>query len=205
MCAKVLLKRSRAQMQPEHAAHHQQYIDRYLTTGVAKIIGQGRRLLAVCKSGAVIPIRLWVSEGRTRADHFFVGVVRNITQEVQAEQALANQKRILEGFFLSSVSLITVSPTGIILTVNEALCATFGYRREEVVGASVNVLMPVSVAERHDMYLRQYLSTGTKKIIGIGREVTVRESLLCVDRRARLLLCVGPQKGWHHHLVAAVS
>ncbi|MCF8532806.1 MAG: PAS domain S-box protein [Reyranella sp.] len=47
----------------------------------------------------------------------------------------------------------------------------FGYAAEEVSGQNVSLLMPSPYREQHDAYIQRYLSTGERRIIGIGRIV----------------------------------
>lgn len=70
--------------------------------------------------------------------------------------------------------VIVIGPDGVVRSINPAAEAMFGYASEEVVGHSVNMLMPNPYAAAHDGYLRQYQSDGVRRIIGIGREVQGR-------------------------------
>ena len=67
--------------------------------------------------------------------------------------------------------IITIDEMGIVETMNEAAANLFGYALREVIGKNINMLMPQPYKDEHDTYIKNYKSTGVKKIIGIGREV----------------------------------
>lgn len=67
--------------------------------------------------------------------------------------------------------IITIDEHGIMEFVNAASCHIFGYDSSELLGKSINMLMPMPHSHRHDGYMDNYKKTGVKKIIGIGREV----------------------------------
>lgn len=71
-------------------------------------------------------------------------------------------------------AIVVIDRTGAIRSVNQATQRVFGYSASELIGHNVNMLMPEPYAVEHDGYLDNYLTTGTKKIIGIGREVSGR-------------------------------
>ncbi|WP_353481110.1 PAS domain-containing sensor histidine kinase [Haliscomenobacter sp.] len=67
--------------------------------------------------------------------------------------------------------IIIIDDTGIIELVNEAAGRLFGYEELELVGQNINVLMPNPHHDAHDSYIQNYIQTGIRKIIGIGRDV----------------------------------
>lgn len=71
----------------------------------------------------------------------------------------------------SSDAIITIDALGIMQSFNPAAERLFGYRESEVIGRNVKMLMPPHFRSEHDSYVRRYLETGQKRIIGIGRVV----------------------------------
>jgi PAS domain S-box-containing protein len=85
------------------------------------------------------------------------------------------QESKLEAILKTAVAaIVTIDSVGLIDSANPATTSMFGYASDELLGQNVKVLMPEVFASQHDHYLANYLSTGEKKIIGIGREVTAR-------------------------------
>lgn len=70
--------------------------------------------------------------------------------------------------------VILINAQGVILMYNPACERLFGYAPFEVIGRNVKMLMPEPYQSGHDTFLRNYLETGERKIIGIGREVLGR-------------------------------
>jgi len=68
-------------------------------------------------------------------------------------------------------AIITIDAKGIVLSFNPAAEHLFGFTEAEVVGRNVKMLMPPRFRTEHDGYVRRYLDTGEKRIIGIGRVV----------------------------------
>jgi two-component system sensor kinase FixL len=67
--------------------------------------------------------------------------------------------------------IMCIDRRGHVSLYNPACERIFGWAPEEVLGRNVSMLMPKRYAERHDGFIHNYLTTGTARIIGIGREV----------------------------------
>ncbi len=115
-----------AMLMPEpYRSAHQRFVDGYLATGEAKIIGIGRELEARAKDGTVFPIYLAVSEINTEEGTYFAGIIRDLTAEKAAEQALLEQReRLSQVARLSTMGEMTAS---IAHEINQPLTAISMY------------------------------------------------------------------------------
>ncbi|MBI5753391.1 MAG: PAS domain S-box protein [Hydrogenophilales bacterium] len=93
----------------------------------------------------------------------------------QAVEALRESEARLKATLDTVVDgIIAIDERGRIESFNPAAEKIFGYRRDEVLGRNVSMLMPEPDRARHDGYLAHYLGTGDARIIGIGREVVAQ-------------------------------
>jgi PAS domain S-box-containing protein len=93
----------------------------------------------------------------------------------RAQEALREREQRLR-LILDSlvVGVITIDQMGVVQSFNPGAERIFGYGPDEVVGKSVNMLVPEPHRSRYDSYIATYLKTGEAKIIGRDREVEGR-------------------------------
>jgi two-component system sensor kinase FixL len=102
----------------------------------------------------------------------YAKIVSDITERRAAEDAVRAREGHLRSI-LSTVpdAMVVIDDHGSVLSFSAAAERLFGYSAADVVGSNVSRLMPSPDRERHDGYIRRYLETGEKRIIGIGRVV----------------------------------
>ncbi|QDV68794.1 Sensor protein FixL [Rosistilla carotiformis] len=96
-----------------------------------------------------------------------------ISTDIDATHASLEGSEALNQAVVESAvdAIITIDQRGSILSFNPAAERLFGYRAAEAIGRNVKELMPAPYHSQHDRYVDNYVTTGKKKIIGIGREV----------------------------------
>jgi len=102
----------------------------------------------------------------------FGKVLRDVTDQRASERALDASAEHLRSI-LATVpdAMVVIDQRGKILSFSAAAERLFGFLEAEVVGENVRCLMPSPDRERHDGYIERYLTTGERKVIGMGRVV----------------------------------
>ena len=160
-------------LMPEpYCSEHDGYLERYRATGERRIIGIGRDVIGRRRDGSTFPLHLSVGEANVDGERKFTGIIHDLSERTRLEDRLRASEARWRSIVESAVDgIVVIDARGRIESFNPAAERLFGYAEAEVLGKNVNILMPSPYHEEHDGYMSRYLTTGEKRIIGIGREV----------------------------------
>ncbi|MFZ0589158.1 MAG: PAS domain S-box protein, partial [Bryobacteraceae bacterium] len=169
----------------QHVGHRADYFSKPRT----RPMGIGLDLKARRKDGTEFPVEISLSHIETRRGPLAVSLITDITQRKQAEEALASQAEELrctneelresEGTLralLESAAqgVIGVDGQGKMTMVNAMAERLFGYRREELVGQPIEMLLPEGVRHQHVGHRADYFSRPRTRPMGIGLDLKAR-------------------------------
>jgi len=120
------------------------------------------------------PVHVRVTSSLMRLDTVYR---LSIVQDMRGQDAAALAQREGEARFRSVLetiqdAMVVIDARGTIEAFSPSAERMFGYTAQEAIGQNVKILMPSPYQERHDGYLKHYMETGERRIIGIGRVVT---------------------------------
>ncbi len=129
-------------------------------------------------AGVVEGRRRWIAvQGRPSPDRNdsssrLIGITLDVTARRQAEQHLADSQQRLELAVESAPnSIIMTDARGRIVLVNAQTEKLFGYERKELIGQSVEMLVPERFRGRHEGYRHGFMADPQTRPMGAGREL----------------------------------
>jgi len=123
-------------LMPEpYRAAHDGYIQAYMRTGQARIIGIGRDVIARRRDGTVFPASLAVGEVPGSSPPRFIGFIHDITERKAAVDALRRERDRAQSYLdLAQVMLVAIDHGGRIALINRKGCEILGYTETELLG-----------------------------------------------------------------------
>jgi PAS domain S-box-containing protein len=152
-------------MPSPYREEHDGYLARHMSTGEKRIIGIGREGVGLRKDGTSFPMDLSVAEARVGRERIFVGIIRDITERKRTEERF---RLVVESM---PNAVVMVNAEGNIVLVNSQAEKYFGYRREELVGRPVEILVPERFRAKHPGYRASFFASPSARPMGAGRDL----------------------------------
>ncbi len=112
-------------MPPPHNEKHDRYMERYMRTGEARIIGIGREVTGLRKDGTVFPMELAISDVVLPDRRLFTGIVRDISERRTAEKR--ERQRLAEHAHAARLAALGEMASGIAHELNQPLTAIVSF------------------------------------------------------------------------------
>jgi two-component system sensor kinase FixL len=171
-------------LMPEpHHSSHDQYIHNYMRTGVAKIIGIGREVKGKRKDGSIFPCRLSISELQLEDRKLFTGIVHDMTEQKQAEQALKREKERTQNYLdVANTVFVVVDKEERIQLLNRKGCEILNYYEENIIGQNwFDLTIPADQRENVRATFRKMINEQ------ISKSDYFEHDILTKDGRVRLM------------------
>lgn len=79
-----------------HREMHRSYVDRFLETGVPRVIGKARECVVHRRSGESLPVEISYSVSTTQGRIFFTAVIRDISKRKEMEREIRFMERLAD-------------------------------------------------------------------------------------------------------------
>ena len=125
----------------KYKRQHREGIQRFLSTGVARLVGKTAEFEGLRKDGTTRPIEISLSADQDDGAWTFTAIVRETTERRRALEALRESEERYRNLFEDSKDAVMIwTADGKVLGVNQATLDTFGYNTEELIGADISDL-----------------------------------------------------------------
>ena len=144
---------------------HEKHRMQYTQSPKVRSMGVGLELFAVKKDGTQFPVEISLSPLKTNDGMLISSSVRDITERKKSEEKF---RGLLEA---APDAMVIVDENGRILLINRQTETMFGYSRDDLIGKTVEILIPDNFREVHENHRFQYMKMPKVRAMGVGIEL----------------------------------
>ena len=172
-------------MPSPHREQHDGYIQNYLQSGKAKIIGIGREVLGKKKNGEIFPIRLSISEVKLKERRIFTGIVHDLSLQKKIEKDLRAEKERAQRYLdIANTIIVVIGKDGQIQLLNDKGCRMLGLKEEDAIGQN---WFGLAIPDESRQEIKSVFQTLME-----GRQIDYYENNIITHRGERRLIA------WHN-------
>ncbi len=146
-------------------AAHPGHRGSFFATPTARRMGIGRDLYARRKDNSEFPVEIGLNPVETGEGVFVLSAIADITERKQAEEKF---RLVVES---APNAMVMVNQHGEIVLVNSETERCFGYPRADLLGQSIEMLVPTRFRENHPGYRHDYFNHLVTRSMGAGRDL----------------------------------
>jgi PAS domain S-box-containing protein len=160
-----LFGRSVDMLVPDRYRGHHTYRTGFMSEPRKRAMGAGRDLYALHRDGGEVPVEIGLTPIHTPQGSFVLSSIVDITERRRAEE------RFRMAVEASPNAMVMIDSKGRIVLVNTETEAVFGYTRAELLGQSVEMLVPPRFRVSHPSYRGRFFAAPQPRPMGAGRDL----------------------------------
>ncbi len=138
-------------------------------------MGAGLELYGLRKDGGEFPVDIMLSPVEASGESYVLAVVRDVTRHKKADEALRRSEARLRSLFeFSPDAILVIDEKGKITEANAQVGSFFGYSRAELIGNTVELLIPEKFRQEHPGRRKEYSAQPRVRAMGAGLELYAR-------------------------------
>jgi PAS domain S-box-containing protein len=151
---------------------HPERREAYNANASVRPMGAGLELFGRRKDGSEFPVDIMLSPVETAEGPMVLSVIRDISDRKKEQQAIQHSEQLFHALFeFSPDAIIASDADGRITSVNARVETSFGYKRDELQGQSVDILVPERFRRTHPDRRKEYGAKASVRPMGAGLEL----------------------------------
>ena len=146
-------------------AHHPGLRSSFFGKPLSRPMGAGRDLYGLKKDGSEFPIEIGLNPIQTEEGPMVLSAIVDITSRKRLEERF---RQVVES---APNAMVMINAEGVIEMVNAQTEGVFGYERAELLGNTIEMLVPERFRQRHPGMRSSFFTTPVSRPMGAGRDL----------------------------------